>query len=143
MRIIVFLSIIIITTLNVGAQNNSLELSDIKTNKDSLNELKQDTTIKIFPEFPGGQIALFNFIMENIVFPNSAKDETINGKVITQFFVNTDGSISDISIIKSLQPDCDKEFIRVIKLMPNWIPGQENGQIKKMKYILPLSFRTA
>lgn len=93
------------------------------------------------PRFPGGDDTLIHFIAKNIHYPIvSYYGNPISGKVICQFVVEKDGSISDISIIRSLDPAYDKEAIRILKLLPKFIPGKQNGRVVRAYYTFPVSF---
>lgn len=92
------------------------------------------------PEFPGGPEALFSFLNENI---NEDIIEKAGGKgrVVATFMVESDGSITDIKVVKSVDPVIDSEFMRVLQLMPRWIPGKQNGAPVRVKYSVPLTIR--
>lgn len=93
-------------------------------------------------EFPGGIGAMKQYIKDNLVYPLTAKENSIQGKCYLRFVVNGDGSISDVKVARGVAdcPECDKEAIRVIKSMPNWKPGTSNGVIVKSYYTLPIAF---
>ena len=93
------------------------------------------------PTFPGGDEALFKYLSENIKYPPLAIEQGIQGKVIVQFVVNKDGSIVDPKVVRSLDPSCDKEALRVIKNMPKWNPGRNMGRPVRVKFTAPVSFR--
>ncbi len=93
------------------------------------------------PEFPGGTDALFKFLSNNLKYPSDAKKEGIQGRVICQFVVNKDGSISDIQVLRSVYPSLDLEAVRVISIMPKWEPGVQNGEKKRCKFKLPIVFK--
>ena len=93
------------------------------------------------PEFPGGDQALFKFLSSNLKYPSDAKKEGIQGRVICQFTVNKDGSISDIQVLRSVYPSLDLEAVRVISIMPKWEPGVQNGEKKRCKFKLPITFK--
>ncbi len=99
------------------------------------------TTVEQAPEFPGGNDALKQYLAKKIRYPKSAYQKDIEGKVVVRFIVEPDGSISDPEIINSLDPDCDKETLRVIGKMPRWHPGRQNGAFVAAYYVLPVSFR--
>lgn len=92
--------------------------------------------------FPGGMKEMQNFIAENIIYPEVAVNNHIRGRVTVRFYVNKEGVISDVKIMKGIPdcPECDKEVIRVVKLMPNWIPGKNLGEPIDSYYILPVIF---
>ena len=104
-----------------------------------------DTTVYVgvdkYPEFKGGMEALYQFLGSEIIYPDSAKETSIQGRVICQFVVNTDGSIVDIIVVRGVHPLLDQESIRIIEKMPNWIPGENNGKVVRVKYILPIIFK--
>ena len=81
------------------------------------------------------------WLTRNLRYPTSAEEKKIEGKVIVSFIVNKNGSISDIKIIKSLDPDCDSEVLRVMKKMPKWKPGTEKGRPVRSEYVIPIIFK--
>jgi TonB family protein len=97
--------------------------------------------VELMPSFPGGTSALMKFLTENIEYPEQMIKDSIQGRVICSFIVGRDGAISDIKVVRSLHPLLDKEAVRVLSLMPKWIPGKQNGQPSKVKYNLPITFR--
>jgi periplasmic protein TonB len=97
--------------------------------------------IENLPEFPGGDVALFKFMSDNIKYPAFAVKNQIQGQVICQFIVNRDGSIVDVKVIHSVHPVLDKEAVRVIKSMPVWLPGRKRGVAVRAKYTLPVNFK--
>ena len=93
------------------------------------------------PQFPGGQAELMAYLSKNIHYPVIAQENGIQGSVVCQFVVGSDGSIRDIVVARSLDPSCDKEAVRVIQSMPKWIPGRQNGKAVSVRYTLPVRFR--
>lgn len=93
------------------------------------------------PFFPGGEEALLEFLSQNIIYPRSCQEHGIQGRVYASFVVEADGSITDININRSPHPDMSEETIRVLSLMPNWIPGMINGKPVRVKYSVPIMFR--
>ena len=104
---------------------------------DPISEEQQ--TIK--ETFPPGENGLMLFLSKMIKYPVVAEENGIQGKVVCTFVVNVDGSISDVKVIKSVDPSLDKEAIRVLKSMPKWVPGKQKGKVVKVKYTLPVTFR--
>ena len=92
------------------------------------------------PEYPGGDEARLNFLREHLKYPQEAKNKGIQGMVYVNFIVEKDGSISNVKIAKSLDKSCDEECIRVIKLMPKWIPGKQKGKAVRVTYNMPIKF---
>ena len=93
------------------------------------------------PQFPGGQAELMSWLGKNIRYPVIAQENGIQGRVVCQFVVGSDGSVRDIKVVRSLDPSCDKEAVRVIQSMPKWIPGRQNGKAVSVRYTLPVMFR--
>ena len=97
--------------------------------------------VEQMPEYPGGQAALFEFISKNVKYPEDAVKKKVEGKVFVTFVVDTDGKITDVSLMRKVFPSLDAEAIRVISAMPNWIPGRQKGQAVRVKYTVPIMFR--
>lgn len=95
------------------------------------------------PEFPGGMGELMKFLKNNIRYPAICQQQGIQGRVIVQFVVNTDGSITDATVVKSVHPHLDREAIRVINAMPKWTPGRQRGEAVRVRFTLPVNFRLA
>lgn len=95
------------------------------------------------PEFPGGQQALIDYLQKNLVYPEDAKEQGIEGKVYVSFVVFEDGSIQQVTILRGIKGNnsCEKEVLRLIKRMPNWIPGKDNvGNELKARVKIPVVF---
>ena len=98
--------------------------------------------VEVMPEFPdGGMPGLMNFLSNNIKYPVNAQKRGVQGRVSVQFIVNADGSISDVGIIRAVDPDLDGEAVRVISTMPKWKPGTQRGKPVRVKYTVPVMFR--
>jgi protein TonB len=93
------------------------------------------------PTFPGGQGALMKYLADNIKYPAEAQKNGVQGRVIVGFVVERDGSITDVNILKSVDPSLDREAARVVRSMPRWTPGKQNGQAVRVKYNVPVTFR--
>lgn len=93
------------------------------------------------PEFPGGEAAMYKWLGENIVYPAAASEEGVQGRVVVEFVVGKDGSITNVRVVRPRHPALDKEALRVVKAMPKWMPGRNNGQPVKVTYTLPVTFR--
>ncbi|MDE6180928.1 MAG: TonB family protein, partial [Phocaeicola sp.] len=96
--------------------------------------------VEEMPEFPGGMAECLKFLAQNIKYPVEAQQEGIQGKVIAQFVVEKDGSISNPIVLRSIDPRLDGEAIRVVSIMPKWKPGMQEGQLVRVKYTIPISF---
>ena len=97
--------------------------------------------VETAPSFPGGMTALNQFLSRNIVYPIIAQENGIQGRVILQFVVNTDGSIVDIVVVRGVDPSLDREAIRVVQSMPRWTPGEQRGRKVRVRFTLPVNFR--
>ena len=97
--------------------------------------------VEQMPEYPGGQAALFEYLSKNIKYPADAEKKKVEGKVFVTFVVDTDGKITDVSLMRKVFPSLDAEAIRVISAMPNWIPGKQKGLVVRVKYTVPIMFR--
>jgi protein TonB len=97
--------------------------------------------VEKMPQFPGGQAELFKFISENMKYPVDAQKKKIQGRVILSFVVNEDGSISNVNVVKKVYPSLDAEAIRVLKMMPKWQPGYQDGKAVKVRYVIPMTFK--
>ena len=93
------------------------------------------------PEFPGGMRECMNFLGKNVKYPATAQEKGIQGRVIVQFVVNRDGSIVEPKVVRGVDPDLDKEALRVISIMPKWKPGKQKGEAVRVKYTIPVMFR--
>lgn len=92
------------------------------------------------PQFPGGVQKLFEFLTTNVRYPKEAEDKCLQGRVIVSFIVEKDGSLSDTKVVGSIDPVLDAEALRVVNSMPNWIPGKQNGEPVRVKYVVPVRF---
>lgn len=97
--------------------------------------------VEKMPEYPGGQAALFEYLQNNVKYPADAEKKKVEGRVLVTFVVNTDGSITDIEVVRKTFPSLDAEAVRVISGMPRWKPGEQKGQKVRVKYTVPLTFR--
>ena len=139
--------VIIITTKKVPV----VELGEAKVHTSSIDftdTVAVDTEYeKVFevveqmPEFQGGQEELMKFLATRVRYPEAALKVGAQGRVIVQFIVETDGSISNVRVVKKTNDDLDAEAVRVIGSMPKWKPGRQNGQAVRVKYVVPVTFR--
>ena len=99
------------------------------------------SVVEVMPQYPGGQIAMMKYIMENMKYPEQAMKKGIQGRVAVRFIVEKDGSISDVKPIHSVHTLLDKEAVRVVKSMPKWSPGKQNGKPVRVQLIVPIMFK--
>ena len=133
---------------------------DVKGNDDANGEIikakeviaepeppKHEEENKVFdiveqqPMFPGGQTALMKYLSEHTKYPVVAQENGVQGRVTVQFVVEKDGSISDVHVLRGVDPSLDKEAVRVVKSMPRWTPGKQNGINVRVNYRVPVLFR--
>jgi protein TonB len=97
--------------------------------------------VEQMPSYPGGQSALMQYLSSNIKYPVVAAENGVQGRVIVQFVVEKDGSVTDVKAVKKVDPSLDKEAERVVSSMPKWIPGKQNGSPVRVKYTVPVTFK--
>ena len=133
---------------------------DVKGNDDANGEIlkakeviaepeppKHEEENKVFdiveqqPLFPGGPAALMKYLSENTKYPVVAQENGVQGRVTVQFVVEKDGSISDVHVLRGVDPSLDREAVRVVKSMPRWTPGKQNGITVRVNYRVPVLFR--
>ena len=98
-------------------------------------------SVEQMPQFPGGDAALMKFLSSHINYPPMAAENNVQGKVILQFVVEKDGKVGEVKLARSVDKDLDKEAIRVVKLLPKFTPGRQNGQPVRVWYTLPVQFK--
>ncbi len=99
--------------------------------------------VEHMPEFPGGEAGLMNFVQKNVNYPDYERENDIQGRVIVGFIVNEDGSVSDVSVKKGVSPGLDAEAMRVVRLMPKFKPGTQQGKVVRVQFVMPLMFKLA
>ena len=97
--------------------------------------------VEQMPSFPGGYAALMQWLGSNMKYPTIAAENNVQGRVIVQFVVEKDGSITDVHVAKSVDPSLDKEASRVVKAMPKWIPGKQNSSPVRVRFTVPVTFK--
>lgn len=105
----------------------------------------EETEIVVFaevmPAFPGGQQAFNGFLKKNLKYPTVPQENGIEGRVIIQFVVDKDGTITNAEVVRGVHPQLDKEALRVVGLMPKWTPGMQNRKPVRVKYTMPVAFK--
>ena len=140
MRYILLLIAIVATMRVCGKEKLSrIELAE------SVTEIDDEDTLFIeyeqMPQFLGGEVALMKFIADNLHYPDSAKAKKIQGRVVVKFVVTKTGEIGEVKIVRSKYPSLNKEAVRIVKSLPNFIPGKINGEVVDMWYTLPIKFK--
>jgi len=108
------------------------------------NEVTNETEllVDLSPTFPGGTVSLEKYINSNIIYSSEAQNTRIQGNVTIQFAVGTDGTLSEVYIVKGIGYGCDEEAKRLVENMPNWIPGEYQGEKVKATTIIAIPFKT-
>ncbi|MBO5249787.1 MAG: energy transducer TonB [Muribaculaceae bacterium] len=122
------------------------DLNVVREHKEEIivEEKKEEqvfTAVEQMPQFPGGEAELMKYISNNIKYPTMAMENNIQGRVVVQFVVTKTGKIGEVKVVRSKDPDLDKEAVRVVKSLPNFIPGKMNGQAVNVWYTLPITFK--
>ncbi len=134
MRFILLFTLCIFYTLSNIAQTSSLNTI---SNQDSI---KAELKIKM-PVFEGGQDRLITYLSTSLKYPDDAVKDSIQGRVLVEFMISTTGKVTNAKVLTSLSPSCDKEAIRVVSSMPDWIPGESKGKPVKVIMKIPIIFR--
>ena len=124
-------------------KNGKKEVVDVAVKK-SEEEAEPEGAFDVveqMPEFPGGAAGMMKFIAENVKYPEEAYSKGIDGRVLVQFIIEKDGSVTNVKVIKKVNDAIDAEAVRVVKAMPKWKPGKQNGREVRVKYTIPVSFR--
>lgn len=114
---------------------------EIEEEEEEEEEKMVFTVVESMPSFPGGDAARVKYLNENISYPQMARESNIQGRVFITFVVETDGSITDVRILRGIGGGCDQEAIRVIENMPNWIPGRQRGKAVRVQFNMPILFK--
>lgn len=105
------------------------------------NEAPVYLAVEVAPEFPGGEEALYKYLAENIQYPEQAKKDNIQGRVLVSFTIEKDGSLSDAKVQRGIGGGCDEEALRVVNAMPQWTPGKQQGEAVRVNFNLPITFK--
>ena len=123
------LAILLMVNTNAMAQNKEVATDKVLEKAE------------VMPEFPGGEQAMMKFIAENVKYPEKAKEEGVMGRVFLGFVVEKDGSVNEVRVLRSIGGGCDEEAVRVIKSMPKWKPGIQDGKAVRVNYQIPIHFK--
>ena len=114
--------------------------STAKANAQVSNEEHVHTISSIHPRFPGGQEAMRAFFAEHARTPQVVRDSNIQGQVMVSFIIERDGRVSNVEVVESLHPEADMEAVRVVEMMPNWIPGKSRNRPVRVQFHMPVNF---
>ncbi len=124
--------------VEVEAEEQPVEENPVEPVPESKNVYE---SVEQMPEFPGGMEEMMKFLQQNIQYPASAAKNKVEGRVVLQFVVEKDGQIGEVKVARSVDPELDAEALRVVKSMPNFIPGRQDGKPVAVWYTIPISFK--
>lgn len=131
--------------INVSAAKEEVKVVDEPKKEEPKPEPKKTEEIfksaEQMPQFPGGDAALMKYINSHIHYPAAAEENNIQGRVVVQFVVEKDGSVGQVKVARSVDRSLDNEAVRVVKSLPKFIPGKQNGQPVRVWYTLPVTFK--
>ena len=117
-----------------------IDFSDLAMDEEESEDAPVFFIVEDMPEFPGGEAALRKYIAQSVKYPVIAQENGIQGRVYVSFVVNTKGKVTDVKIARGVDPNLDKEAIRVVNAMPAWKPGKQRGKAVKVSYTVPINF---
>lgn len=123
------------TTSNTSSKKGAQSDSASSSNREVYQDIEEQ------PEFPGGIGALMKYLAASIEYPEKAQKNEVQGRVIVKFIIESDGSISNASILHGISPELDEEALRIVNKMPKWTPGKNNGVAVASNFTLPVYFR--
>ena len=130
------LLVIVIAPASANAQDKRGKTT--QTRKDTATDDKVYEVCEQMPIFEGGDAALLKYLRENLKYPDKTKDRGVQGRLVIGFIVEKDGSLTDVKVLRPVDIDLDAEVLRLVKGMPKWIPGRQNGKRVRVRYLLPI-----
>ncbi len=130
------LLVIVIAPARANAQDKREKTT--QTRKDTATDDKVYEVCEQMPIFEGGDAALLKYLRENLKYPDNTKDRGVQGRLVIGFIVEKDGSLTDVKVLRPVDIDLDAEVLRLVKGMPKWIPGRQNGKRVRVRYLLPI-----
>ncbi|MDR1707870.1 energy transducer TonB [Dysgonomonas sp.] len=128
-----------------GTSDKGVDIAELREHKVIVEEKpveeKPFVTVEQMPTFPGGEVEMQKFIRDNLRYPVVAQEAGIQGRVTLRFVVSKTGAIENVTVVRGIDPSCDKEAVRVVQSMPKWIPGKQNGLNVPVYFNLPIQFR--
>lgn len=127
------------TTTKTSTKTTTKATTNTTTN--TTDTKKVYDIVEQMPSYPGGRSAMLSFFSNNLVYPEAAQKRGVQGIVTISFVVEPDGSLTNLKVLRSVDPDLAKEALRVVKMMPRWQPGKKDGKSVRVKYTLPITFK--
>ncbi len=122
-------------------EDQEIEIVEVVEEEEEEEEVFNFYVLEDQPMFPGGNEAITAWIAKNTTYPEIAKDNGITGKVFVQFVIEKDGSVTNVKVMRAVDPYLDKEAVRVVKSMPKWKPGKQRGKPVKVSFQVPINFK--
>ena len=97
--------------------------------------------VEEMPQFPGGAAKMMEYVQQNLIYPEEARANNVQGRVFVNFIIERDGTISNVEVKRGIGSGCDEEAVRLVKLMPKWTPGKQRGNAVRCSYMLPVVFK--
>ena len=133
---------LLLVTVMLSVMSVSVAMADDPATKQVEEVVEEELwVVEASPQFPGGQLALMEWIKQNMVYPQEAKAKGIEGRVIVKFTIEEDGTVTNGKIMKGVDPLLDNEALRLVSIMPKWSPGSFDGKDTRFTYNLPLLFK--
>ena len=126
------------TLAQESADDDEKALASMET---GLMDAEDFRVVEDLPQFPGGAVEFMKWLTRNLRYPPKALRNKVEGRVVAVFYVETDGSVTGVKVTQSLSPECDREAVRVLCMMPNWAPGMRKGEPCRTKVQLPIVFK--
>ena len=122
--------------------SDKMQIISVETDKKESAIIEEEVflVVEVMPEFPGGKEALLNYLGENILYPQLARESNIQGTVFVTFIVEPDGSLSKVKVMRGIGGGCEEEAVRVVQSMPKWKPGTQRGKPVRVQFNLPVRF---
>ena len=117
------------------------EYVPVEVEEEEVQEQEIFQIVEEMPSFPGGEQKLLEYVAKNTKYPQIARESGIQGRVFIGFVVETDGSISNVKVLRGIGGGCDEEAVRVIKSLPKWKPGKQRGKAVRVSYQIPVNFK--
>ena len=132
--------LILLVVVFVPARANAQDKKEktTQTHKDTTTDDKVYEVCEQMPIFEGGDAALMKYLTDSVKYPELAKKHGVQGRVVIGFIVEKDGSLTDVKVLRPVDIDLDAEVLRLVKGMPKWIPGRQNGKRVRVRYLLPI-----
>ena len=132
------LVLLVIVFAPAGANAQNKKVKKARTHKDTTTDDKVYDVCEQMPTYEGGDAALLKYLGENWKLPDEYKERGIQGRMVVGFIVEKDGSLTNIKVLRAVDIAIDAEVLRVVKGMPKWIPGRQNGKRVRVRYLLPI-----